>query len=47
MAKVMIAGYRCERCSHTWAPRDTTKGEPKVCPRCKSAWWNVKRPAKK
>ncbi len=27
----------CLRCGHGWP----TKGEPRVCPKCKSAWWNV------
>lgn len=41
MAKVQLWGYRCERCGHEWLPR---KGEePKVCPRCKSPYWNIPR----
>ncbi len=41
VAKVRLWGYRCERCGHEWLPR---KGEePKVCPRCKSPYWNTPR----
>lgn len=40
MAKIKLSGYRCERCGHTWIPRDE-KVEPRVCPKCKSPYWNV------
>ena len=46
MARVMISveGFRCERCSHEWVPRN--KGvEPRVCPSCKNPYWN--RPKKR
>lgn len=44
MAKVAITmmGYRCERCGHEWVPRDGDQ-EPRVCPKCKSPYWNVPR----
>lgn len=29
----------CLRCSHEWA----TKGEPRVCPKCKSPYWDKPR----
>lgn len=46
MPRVQLWGYRCERCSHEWVPRDKSQ-EPKVCPRCKSAYWDTPRkPAK-
>lgn len=35
-------GYRCERCGHEWVPRDF-ETEPRVCPKCKSAYWNKPR----
>lgn len=51
MAEIMIKvpGYRCERCGHEWVARaarnaPTKKGEaprPRLCPKCKSAWWDV------
>lgn len=40
--KIVVDGYRCLRCGHTWVPRDKTK-EPKVCPKCKNPYWNVPR----
>ena len=45
MPKVMLsmAGYRCERCKHEWVPR--FEAEPRVCPKCKSPYWNTKRAA--
>jgi predicted Zn-ribbon and HTH transcriptional regulator len=44
MAKVQLKvwGYRCERCTHEWIPRDTVN-EPRVCPKCKSPYWNKPR----
>ena len=42
MARVKLDGYRCDRCRHEWLPRD--KGQdPKVCPKCKSPYWNTPR----
>ena len=40
MSKVQLLGYHCERCHHRWVPRTVT-GEPRVCPKCKSPWWNT------
>ena len=39
---ITVMGYRCERCGHEWFPRND-KQEPKVCPRCKSPYWNSAR----
>ena len=39
---ITVMGYRCERCGHEWLPRDE-KQEPKVCPKCKSPYWNMPR----
>lgn len=33
--------YKCNRCGHKWVPRENA--EPKVCPYCKSPYWNKKR----
>jgi DNA-directed RNA polymerase subunit RPC12/RpoP len=33
--------YVCNRCEHRWVPRENT--EPKVCPSCKSPYWNKPR----
>lgn len=45
MARItlQIAGFRCERCSHEWAQRQAKEELPKVCPRCKSPYWNTPR----
>lgn len=42
MPKVKLDGYRCERCDHEWLPRDRTQ-EPRVCPKCKSPYWDTPR----
>ncbi len=44
MSKVqlLVWGYRCERCQHEWVPRDKAQ-EPRVCPSCKSPYWNRPR----
>ena len=41
---ITLKGYHCERCEHQWVPRKTTLF-PKVCPKCKSPYWPVKRRA--
>jgi hypothetical protein len=43
VAKITLQGYECERCTHQWVPRQETKEEPKVCPKCKSPYWNPHR----
>jgi len=40
--EIRAQGFGCERCGHEWIPRNI-KREPKVCPKCKSPYWNVKR----
>ena len=42
MGKTRLWGYRCCRCDHEWLPRKKDQ-EPKVCPHCKSPYWNVPR----
>lgn len=42
MAIIQVKGCRCERCEHKWVPRDEAES-PRVCPKCKSAYWNVPR----
>ena len=39
--KITIDGYSCERCGHKWIPR--TKSYPRVCPDCKSPYWDKAR----
>ena len=41
--KLTVMGYRCERCEHEWVPREDAP--PRVCPKCKSPYWD--RPRKK
>ena len=41
--QLLVWGFRCERCGHEWVPRDKEQ-EPRVCPKCKSPYWN--RPCK-
>jgi predicted Zn-ribbon and HTH transcriptional regulator len=47
-----VPGYRCERCGHEWIarrPRNMVGKSPKkmpkprICPACKSAWWDTPR----
>jgi hypothetical protein len=41
MGEITLKGYECERCKHTWVPRENEL--PKVCPKCKSPYWNTPR----
>lgn len=45
MGKVKISfdGFKCERCEHQWVSR---KKEIRVCPKCKSPYWNSPRTIK-
>ena len=48
MAYVTIEGYLCERCGYRWAARNGGNGlrskvDPRVCPHCKSPYWNKAR----
>jgi NADH pyrophosphatase NudC (nudix superfamily) len=36
-----LKGWECERCGHTWVPRD--EDQPRVCPKCKSPYWDKPR----
>ena len=40
--KITVEGYRCERCGHEWVPMDMEK-KPRVCPKCKSPYWDIPR----
>lgn len=42
IVEIVTRGFKCERCGHEWIPNDIAK-EPKVCPKCKSPYWNVPR----
>lgn len=44
MGREKVWAYVCERCEHRWVPRkDET---PRICPKCKSAYWDVPRQKK-
>ena len=43
MGKVKVDAYKCERCGHIWMSRENSRDEPKVCPKCKSPYWNIPR----
>lgn len=45
LVKIEVMGYRCERCGHEWVPRSEGE-EPRVCPKCKSPYWNRPRQRK-
>jgi Zn finger protein HypA/HybF involved in hydrogenase expression len=34
---------KCLRCGKKWLPRTE---DVRICPRCKSAWWNVAKKTK-
>ena len=36
---VLIIGHKCYRCDHAWRPHDLDK-PPRVCPKCKSPYWD-------
>lgn len=37
---IKITKLKCKRCLHEWVAR---KKEIRVCPKCKSPYWNKKR----
>ena len=39
-----IKQLKCLRCGHAWFPRQF---EVRICPHCKSAYWNKERRQKK
>jgi len=41
-ANVFIIGHKCYRCNHKWVPSNKDK-LPKVCPSCKSPYWDRPR----
>lgn len=45
LVPITVMGYRCERCSHEWIPKDYEQ-EPAVCPKCKSPYWNKPKKVK-
>lgn len=41
MGEITLKGFVCERCGHKWVPRENEI--PRVCPKCKSPYWNKPR----
>ena len=37
---IEVSELCCKRCGHQWVPR---KKEVRVCPRCKSPYWDKER----
>ncbi len=44
MAQVKIYQCICMRCAYRWFPR--SERAPVMCPKCRSAYWNIPRKAK-
>lgn len=39
LRKKIVICATCQRCGHEWQPRDVDK--VKVCPKCKTAYWDI------
>lgn len=37
---IKIKGFKCDKCDHEWIQRK--KEKPKICPKCKSKFWDYK-----
>ncbi len=37
MALINVKQLKCQKCRHTWIPR---KKEIRICPKCKTAYWD-------
>ena len=42
MVTKTFEGFGCERCGHEWVPRNKDQ-PPRVCPKCKSPYWDRPR----
>lgn len=42
--KINLVSLRCKRCGHSWTPR---KAEVRICPNCKSPYWDKQKERKK
>ncbi|HIH39064.1 hypothetical protein J4460_08145 [Candidatus Woesearchaeota archaeon] len=45
--KIVVDGYKCERCTHEWMPRSKKKLNPIICPSCKSPYWDIPKKKKR
>jgi len=43
--EITVKKCKCERCKHEWITR--SKEIPKVCPKCKSPYWDKPRKSPK
>lgn len=43
LAAELLGLYLCRRCGHPWVKRQSTEGDPGMCPRCKSRLWKVSK----
>jgi len=43
MSTILLTGFKCGRCLYEWVPHRDTKGVPRICPKCKSPYWNKDR----
>ncbi len=48
--KKEVNAFKCLRCNHEWIPRvnmeeltGTIKKKPRICPNCKSAYWDLEK----
>ena len=42
LKQITVWGYVCERCEHEWIPKNKDD-KPRVCPKCKSPYWDKPR----
>jgi len=42
---IKVHGFKCLRCPHEWVPRKPDQ-PPRVCPSCKSPYWDKERKIK-
>lgn len=52
--KKEVNAFKCLRCNHEWIPRVSLeqltgqlKDKPRICPNCKSAYWDLEKNNKK
>lgn len=48
--KKVVNAFKCLRCGHEWIPRvelsqleGELKEKPRICPNCKSAYWDLEK----
>ena len=39
--EITVKGHKCERCGHEWISKSKKRKVPILCPKCKSAYWNI------